>query len=192
MNDNTKSYVSQWLDLLEKQHRQTYALLAGISEEKLWACPAPCEWSIGEILDHTRVLNRSFRRLIVVAWPLLRPWGRLRRTRHWLANIDDVYARPDFPMSVGWLWTPRHKPGSGVTLAQLEAESSAAYRKIRAWYSNKEEDVLGNTYFYDPAIGWLNLVQVLRVAAWHDDLHFRDVRKMRNGRDRSGRQFDAL
>jgi hypothetical protein len=174
----TDRYVIRWLDLQERQFRETYAGLADLPEERLWQRPAAGEWCIGEILDHTRVLNRSFRRLIAVAWPLLRLRGQAQRARPWTGEIDDVYARPGFPMGVGWMWSPRHTPQRPVPLAQLEAEASAEYARIRAWYEEKPEDVLGNTYLYDPAIGWLNLVQVLRVGAWHDALHFRDVEKM--------------
>jgi hypothetical protein len=34
---------------------------------------------------------------------------------------------------------------------------------------------LGHINLYDPVIGWINLVQALRVGADHDALHFRDI-----------------
>jgi hypothetical protein len=56
---------------LARMHAQRGALfdaLAGVSEGRLWERPAPKKWSPGEHLDHTRVLNRSFRRLLTLAW----------------------------------------------------------------------------------------------------------------------------
>ena len=170
--------VAAYLDLLDAQHREVFALLGGVPPEKIWQRPLPGEWSIGEILDHTRILNRSFRRLFQVVWLLLWPLGHLRRERPYQTDIDDVYARPDFPMSVGWLWTPKHTPTNPVPLEQLYRETAVEHQKIRAWYEARDEALLGHINLYDPPIGWLNMVQALRVAAYHDALHFRDVKEM--------------
>jgi hypothetical protein len=173
-----KGKVAAYLDLLDAQHREVFALLDGVPLEKIWERPAPEEWSIGEILDHTRVLNRSFRRFFKVVWVVLWPLGRLRRGRPYSAEIDDVYARPDFPMQVGWLWTPKQKPADLVSLAQLHRETAVEHQKIRAWYEARDEAVLGHINLYDPVVGWLNLVQALRVGVYHDALHFRDIKEM--------------
>jgi hypothetical protein len=58
-----KGKVAVYLDLLDGQHRELFALLEEIPPAYVWQRPEPGEWSIGEILDHTRVLNRSFRRI---------------------------------------------------------------------------------------------------------------------------------
>jgi len=173
-----ENHVAAYLDLLDTQHREVFALLEGVPLEKIWRRPEPGEWSIGEILDHTRILNRSFRRAFKAVWVLLWPLGRLRRGRPYKGEIDDVYARPDFPMQVGWLWTPKHKPADLVPLEQLQRETAVEHQKIRAWYEARDEAVLGHINLYDPVVGWLNLVQALRVGVYHDALHFRDIEKM--------------
>jgi hypothetical protein len=137
-------------------------------------------WSIGEILNHTTILNRSFRRIFKLVWFISAPLARRRRERPYQAEIDDVYARPDFPMQVGWLWRPRHKPGDGVTLAQLYDETAVEHHKIRRWFESRDTAVLGQINLYDPVIGWLNLVQALRVGVYHDALHYRDIAAMIN------------
>lgn len=170
--------VQAYLDLLDAQRQQIFAQLEAIPAERLWRRPEPGEWSIGEILDHTRLLNRSWRRIFQVAWPLLSPLGRLRRHKSYETEIDDVYARPNFPMSVGWLWKPKYKPADNISLTQLQQEVAGEHRRIRRWYEAREEAVLGHVNLYDPVIGWVNLVQALRIGVYHDALHYRDVARM--------------
>jgi hypothetical protein len=173
-----KGKVAAYLDLLEAQHRDLFALLEDVSTAHLWQRPEPEEWSIGEILDHTRVLNRSFRRIFSLVGVVLWPIGWLRRHRPYQTEIDDVYTRPGFPMSVGWLWKPKHTPARPVSLEQLRRETAVEHQKIRAWYEARDEAILGHINLYDPVIGWVNLVQALRIGAYHDALHFRDIVKM--------------
>ena len=173
-----KGYVAAYLDLLDAQHKAVFDLLVDVPVTQIWQRPLPGEWSIGEILDHTRILNRSFRRLFKVIWPILYPVGWLRRKRPFVAEIDDVYARPDFPMQVGWLWTPKHDPADLVPVAQLRQETAVEHQKFRVWYESKDEAILGNINIYDPVVGWLNMVQALRVGVYHDALHFRDIEAM--------------
>jgi hypothetical protein len=173
-----KGKVAAYLDLLDAQHREVFALLENVPAEQLWQRPAAGEWSIGEILDHTRILNRSFRRIFKVVWVVLRPLAWLRRHKPYETEIDDVYARPDFPMSVGWLWKPKHDPADLIPLDQLRRETAVEHQKIRAWFEARDEAVLGHVNLYDPVIGWLNMVQALRVAVYHDALHFRDIAQM--------------
>lgn len=174
MNDAVKKY----LDLMDWQRQQVFVQLADISVERLWQRPAQGEWSIGEILDHTRVLNRSFRRIFGFVWLVMMPIGYLLRNKPYETEIDDVYARPGFPMNVGWLWAPKHRPHKPVSLEQMEQETTIEHLKIRQWYECRDEKVLGHIKLYDPAIGWINLVQALRIGVYHDALHYRDIEAM--------------
>ena len=78
-------------------------------------------------------------------------------------------------MHVGWMWPPRRVP---VPLATLRAEMETTHRRVRRFYEAKEADVIGNIYYYDPAVGLLNLIQALRVGLYHDQLHFEDALKL--------------
>jgi hypothetical protein len=56
-------------------------------------------------------------------------------------------------------------------------ELRTLHAKISQFYSDKHEDVLGNLYLYDPLFGWYNLIVMLRICIYHDQLHFDDILK---------------
>ena len=64
-----------------------------------------------------------------------------------------------------------------VSLEVLKAETRDLHAKIREFYEDKDEDVLGNLYLYDPVFGWCNLIVTLRIGIYHDQLHYDDVIK---------------
>ena len=126
---------------LARMHARRVALfgaLVGVPEERLWARAAPRKWSPGEHLDHRRVLNGAFRRLLMVAWLVVSPWptllpgGRSRLERSYATEIDDVCRRPNVPKWVGFLWPPRRTPSRPALPAGLErvlAEEHAAIER---------------------------------------------------------------
>ena len=46
------------------------------------------------------------------------------------------------------------------------------HRQARSFYADKDSALLGHVPIYDPVIGWMNLIQGLRIALYHDELHF--------------------
>jgi hypothetical protein len=174
----TENIIPDYLDLLDAQREATLAALDGLSEEQLWQRPAPKEWCIGEILSHTVRLYDSLLPIFKIVWKLLGWYGRRRRQRPYSIEIDNVYKRPGFPMWVGFLWKPRHTPQNPVPLAVLKADVQATHSRVRAFYTGKDEDVLGNIPVYDPAIGVVNLITALKVGIHHDQLHYDDVQEM--------------
>lgn len=88
-----------------------------------------------------------------------------------------MYRNPRFPQWVGFLWTPRFNTRKPVSLETLKVETREIHAKVRAFYENKDEDVLGNLYLYDPVFGWCNLIVTLRIGIYHDQLHYDDVSK---------------
>ena len=175
MTDNA---VSRYLDLLDEQREAVFAAVEGLSEAQIWQRPAPREWCIGEILSHTARMLASFLPFLQATWALCGWYGRLRRNRPYPVEIDNVYKRPGFPMWTGFLWPPRHTPRNPAPLAVLQAEVESTHSRVRAFYTGKDPDVLGNTHAYDPAIGVVNLITALKVGIDHDQLHYDDVVKM--------------
>lgn len=169
--------ISNYLDLLDSQREAAFSALDGLTDSQLWQRPAPREWSIGEIINHNCLLFESFLPAVQWTWNLLGWYGRLRRSRPYQMEIEDLYRSPKFPQWVGFLWTPRHNQRKPVSLDALKSEVRSLHAKVRGFYEGKDLDMLGNLYLYDPLFGWCNLIIVLRIGIYHDQLHFDDVLK---------------
>jgi hypothetical protein len=174
----TDDVVSQYRHLLDAQREAMLAALDGLPEARIWQRPAPKEWCIGEILSHTERFFSSFLPGLSLIWTTLGWYGRLRRSRPYQTQIENVYQRPSFPMWTGFLWKPRHTPQAPVPLVTLQAEIEQAHRAVHAFYTGKDPAVLGNIHAYDPAIGVVNLITALKVGIDHDQLHYDDVIEM--------------
>lgn len=168
--------IAQFLDLLDQQREAVFSELSDISSEALWHRPAPKVWSIGEHLDHTRVINCCLRRILIVYYPLASIFATPFASRPYQSEIDNVYKRPGFPMRVGWIWPPKYTPDRPVTVDFLHKVLRAEHDAFRHFYSTRSESLLGHTVLADPVIGVLNLVQWLRVQGYHDAHHFERVR----------------
>lgn len=173
MSEN--SVIEEYLKLMDQQRETCFKVLERLSEAQIWESSRKGEWCIGEILDHTRAVNASFLPMVRGAWFFGRGMAAFQRTKPYPTSIDDVYHRPNFPMNVGWIWPPRHTPNKPAPLDELEASLAKVHATYREFFSGKEEALLGHIHLFDPAIGRLNLIQVLRVGLYHDQLHFDDV-----------------
>ncbi len=170
--------VAEYLELLDYQREAVFTDIKGVETGLLWQRPAEKEWSMGENIDHGRVLLRSFQRILNFIWPVFSQYARFKRRRPYTVTIDDVYERPGFPLNVGWIWPSKYNADNPVSLENLNELYVKEHLAIRRFYENKQEDMLGNLNVFDPAIGWINFIQVLRVGAYHDEHHFRQVRKL--------------
>jgi hypothetical protein len=169
--------VSELLDLMDSQRQLAFRALEGLTDSQLWHRPEPREWSIGEILDHNLRLQESFLSLVMRMWKWFRRYGERKRNRSYLIEIEDMYRKPSFPHWVGFLWPPKHTLKKLVSLAVIKAETEELHARIRAFYYEKDADVLGNLYLYDPLFGWCNLIVTLRIGIHHDLLHYEDALK---------------
>jgi hypothetical protein len=172
------SVVADYLALLDLQREEIFADLATVDVARLWQRPGSKEWSVGEHLAHATAVLGFCRQMFQAFWAVLAPIGYLRRGRPYETEIDDVYARPGFPLNVGWMWPPRYTPERPAALAALHEMMAAEHGRVRRFYAGKDEHVLGNTPLYDPAIGRLNMIQALQVGAHHDEHHFATIRRI--------------
>ena len=170
------SPIARYLDLLDDQREAIFNQLGALPDAVLWYRPGPKVWSIGEHLDHTRVINCFTRRLMIVYFPVASIFARLFRRRPYDAEIDAVYKRPGFPMNVGWIWPPKYTPRRPVSVGFLHESLGAEHAAYRRFYIVRDEQLLGHIVLPDPVIGALNLVQWLRVQAYHDSHHYDRVR----------------
>lgn len=167
-----------YLDLMDQQREQAFQALKHLDEAKIWQRPISNDWCIGEILDHTRAINSSFLPLIRATWFFGKSLAGLNRHKPYAVEIDDVYHRPNFPMNVGWMWPPKYTPRHPAPQKILCQSLLEVHQKYRQFYEGKDPDLLGHISVFDPVIGRVNLIQVLRVAIYHDQLHFQDVIEM--------------
>jgi len=178
--------VQMHLDRLDDQRKAVLARLAGIDEARLWQRPGPHDWSIGENLDHAWLALRSFRRMFAAAWPLMLPFAYLKKSQPYQTEIDDVYARPGFPLNVGWIWPPKHSAERPAPLSVVQEAIEAEHRRVHLFYEGKDERLLGHSILWDPAIGLCNLVQALQVGVHHDAHHFATVYRLLGDGGRPG------
>ncbi|MBV8129486.1 MAG: DinB family protein [Planctomycetaceae bacterium] len=170
------SPIARYLDLLDDQREAIFRQVGALPDAVLWYRPGPRVWSIGEHLDHTRVINCFARRLMIAYFPLASIFAHLFRRRPYEAEIDDVYKRPGFPMNVGWIWPPKYTPWRPVSVGFLHEALRAEHAAYRRFYTTRDEQLLGHVVPVDPVIGALNLVQWLRVQGYHDAHHYERVR----------------
>ncbi len=170
------SAIAEYLDLLDAQREAIFDEMGDLREGVLWYRPGRRIWSIGEHLDHTRVINCFTRRLMIVYFPPASLFARWFRERPFQTEIDDPYKRPGFPMKVGWIWPPKYKPQRAVSVGFLHERLRREHAAYRYFFTTHSEQLLGHTVIADPVIGALNLVQWLRVQGYHDAHHYERVR----------------
>lgn len=171
----SETALAVYLKLLDSQRQAMAFTLEGLEEAQAWQRPFAKEWCIGEILSHTVRFYHSFLPALRSYYRLVGWFGRLRRNHPYKVTIENVYQRPGFPMWTGFLWSPQHTPKKPVPLAALLGEVEAVHASLQDFYAGKDQDVLGNIYAWDPAIGVVNLVTALKVGIDHDQLHYQDV-----------------
>jgi hypothetical protein len=170
--------ITAYLQLMHRQRDDVFRLLDNVSESALWQRPGPRDWSIGENLDHLRVIYIRTLPLLKACWIMQRPFVPLLWRRPYDVAIDNVYRRPDFPQNVGWIWPPAYTPSQPVSRAVLERNLRAVHDQTESFYAGKLPHLLGHTLLYDPAIGRLNLIQALRVGIYHDEMHFATIHEL--------------
>lgn len=179
MENATDNIVISYLDMMDQQREQLLASLEGFSETDLWQVPGEKEWSIGENLDHLRVINSSMLTFYKMTWLFLLPLAKVRYDQPYEVDIDNVYKRPGFPLNTGWIWSPKYTPGKPTTLDVLKENLAKTHKEVRNFFSGKDPDYLGHVSLYDPVMGWLNLIKALRVGLYHDDLHIEQIQEVK-------------
>ena len=132
-DSGTPGPIAEYLDLLDDQREELFRELGNLPDAVLWYRPGPKVWSIGEHLDHTRVINCCARRLMMGYYPVALPFAWIFRHRPYNAEIENVYKRPSFPMNVGWIWPPKYTPRRPVSVQFLhEALCRPSTRRFAA------------------------------------------------------------
>lgn len=171
------SSITRYLDLLDEQREAIFHEMGPLPDAVLWYRPGPKVWSIGEHLDHSRVVNCFERRLMIVYYPLASIFARPFRHRPYKAHIEEDHGRlPDYPKNLGWIWSPKYTPQRPVSVGFLHEALRAEHAAHRRFYTTHDERLLGHVVAADPFLGVFNLVQWLRYLAYHDAHHYERVR----------------
>ena len=173
--------VTNYLAIMVSQRESAFDALQGLTNSQVWQRPVLKEWSIGEILDHSVHLYNTFYPLVTWMWKWFHWYGEKKRARTYSVEIADIYRSPGFPHWVGFLWSPKHTPSRPVSLSVIKIETEDMHTRIHAFYADKDPDLLGNLYLYDPIFGWCNLIVTLRIGIYHDQLHYEDAIKQAHG-----------
>ena len=180
METETENIVQSYLELMDQQREQLFADLEGLNEFEVWQVPGEKEWSIGENLDHLRVINSRTLTLFKVTWMFLLPLAKVRYDQPYQLDIDNVYTRTGFPLNTGWIWSPKYTPSKPTSLEVLKENLTKTHLEVRKFFTGKEPDYLGHVSLYDPVMGWLNLIRALRVGLYRDDLHIEQIRDVKS------------
>ena len=86
--DENGNIVHTYLEMMDYQREVLFNVLNGLGEEELWQQPTPEERSIGENLDHLRVLDSSILTMFKITWALSLPLVRLHRNQPNQTDID--------------------------------------------------------------------------------------------------------
>jgi hypothetical protein len=173
----TSEMINDYLDLMDAQREAVIKKLGGMTEEQLWQRPAPGEWSIGEILNHTVLLIRSTFPLVRLAWRWFRWTSRLMRDKPYRTEMEDPYRKQNFPHWFSLPWKPKYTSENPVPLSLLLDEMRQVHSDVRGFYQGKHDAALGHVYLFDPLFGFINLIVTLRIGIYHDQLHYDDVFK---------------
>jgi len=173
--DKAKAALSNHLKLMRSQRVSLVAVLDEMQPALLWKKPSEDAWSIGENLDHLRVIYNSWMGFVRMSWFFFSPLAHLRRAGDFQTDIDNVYRRPGFPQKVGWIWPPRYTPVHPAPYALLKRNLEKVHQQAEEFYLSRDALLLGHVSLYDPAIGNINLIQALRVAVYHDEMHIEQI-----------------
>jgi len=178
MNSNPqRGIINTYLEQMDAQREALIRELDGITPEQLWLRPAPGEWSIGEILNHTVLLIRSTFPLVTFAWCWFRWTGSLFKNAPYKTAMQDPYRKRNFPHWFSFPWKPKYTPEHPVPLSVLLEEMRQIHSTIRAFYQGKDQAQLGHVYLFDPLFGFINLILTLQIGLYHDQLHYEDIIK---------------
>jgi hypothetical protein len=175
-----ESIVHEYLSLMDSQRETLVIELDGTSPEKLWTAPPLDAWSIGEQLYHLSAWLACYRRRLDLFYRTLYPIGWLIRHRPYPTEIEDVYSREKFPNYVGFLCSSRHVPDRSLALGTLVERLQKSHDRVRRFYLDKDESLLGHLWLYDTSIGWVNMIQALRIAVYHDQHHYDLIMELQN------------
>jgi hypothetical protein len=175
-----KEWASTTLQEIWKQNAAVREALCQevheLSEEELTFQPGPGKWSIGEILDHLHLAERSFTRVLskilqqAAGRGLIGEPGSMEPLPY---QIDrEVYNQPaDAPESV--------RPSPERPLSQLLESLEESRERLLEVASRADGRVVGNVTIQHFQLGELHFYQWLALEAAHETKHLEQIRRIK-------------
>jgi hypothetical protein len=148
------------------------ASVGGLSEKQVAFRPAPGKWSIGEVLDHLCLAERSMTRTIsrllqqAAGFGMIGLPDSMEEPRH---TVDlEAFSRPVLaPDAV--------LPSPDRPLARLLADLQESRERLQEVCARVEGRVVGPIQLVHFQLGHLNFYQWLAVVGAHDAKHLRQI-----------------
>ncbi len=152
------------------------ASVDGLSEKQLAFQPAPGKWSIGEILDHLCLAERSMTRTVsrllqqAAGFGLIGVPGSMDQPRH---AIDlETFTRPVLAPD-GVL------PSADRPLARLRSELEESRERLVEVSARADGRMVGPIQLVHFQLGHLNFYQWLAVVGAHDAKHLQQIERIK-------------
>ncbi len=161
----------------EAMRARLLASVEGLSEKQLAFQQAPGKWSIGEILDHLCLAERSMTRTIsrllqqAAGFGMIGAPGTIEEPRH---TIDlEAYRRPVLaPDAV--------LPSHDRPLSRLRSELQESRERLLEVSARVDGRVVGPIALVHFQLGHLNFYQWLAVVGAHDARHLEQIERIKH------------
>ena len=121
MENEAGNIVETYLEMMDQQREQLFADLDGINEEDIWQPPAEKEWSIGENLDHLRVINSSTLTLFKITGRIRADEIQTWQAKHYAGVVTSLH-----------LWDLTEADLSDISLMDINEDIKRTKQLVRA------------------------------------------------------------
>jgi len=157
---------------LEDRHAAFLATVAGIDQATSQKQPAPGEWSVGEIIHHVTLIERTLRRLIwAMRWRLVGSPARAGVQK--MAALEKVGQREGRTKTMG-----RFLPSHGQPIARLIEAFNRERQKTLKLARGTNFDKLRQRAFRHYVLGYMNGEEWLLFNGYHEERHRRQIEEV--------------
>jgi hypothetical protein len=157
---------------LEEKHAAFLATVAGVDQATSQKQPAPGEWSVGEIIHHVTLIERTLRRLAwAMRWRLVGSPAR--------AGVQKMAAMEKVGQREGRAKTMRRfLPSHGRPIARLIAAFNRERQKTLKLVRRADFGKLRQRAFRHYVLGYMNGEEWLLFNGYHEERHRRQIEEV--------------
>jgi hypothetical protein len=179
------AHLRESLEEIDRQRAALFMRLDGISTEELWRRPDNGRWSLGQNLEHLCKAIRLFRWMFRAHILCGRPWARLFRQRPFGTEVANRYAVGAKPIKAPPGVRPPDRTGSTVPFHELRQRLDTEREKLESLLAGIDQDVAGHIKMWDLKKSVINLLQAVRLVAYHEGHHLRFAHELLDQRQQA-------